>query len=256
MLAASTGAGVARSLFGSELDRVDKGGVDFATAADIEAERAIRAALAVHRPGDGILGEELGADGASTRRWLVDPICGTLNFAAGIPIFAVNIALEVGGVVVAAAVADPAACDVFWTDGQAAWGRVGADELGGQAGELLVPSASSRLVTINLETRDPRRLAVGLLSNEAFLARFSPRCFSSTLSLAWVATGKQAAYVTGGALRGSVHWEAGIALCRAAGAVVTNLDGGELHTGGEGLVAAADAETHEFVLEALHSTRT
>ena len=117
----------------------------------------------------------------------------------------------------------------------------------------LVPSASSRLVTVNLETPDPRGLAVGLLSNDALRARFSPRCFSSTLSLAWVAAGKQAAYVTGGALRGSVHWEAGIALCRAAGAVVTNLDGGELHTGDEGLVAAADAETHEFVLAALHS---
>lgn len=252
MLAASAGATVARALYGTEVDRVDKDAVDFATAADLEAERAIRALLAEQRPDDAIVGEELGAQGESSRRWLVDPICGTLNFAAGVPLFAVNVALDDGGVTTAAAVADPAGGELFWTDGDGSW-RSGGGASGGDSDLRLVPSASSRLVTVNLETRDPRGLVVGLLSSEALRARFSPRCFSSTLSLAWVAAGKQAAYVTGGALRGSVHWEAGIALCRAAGAVVTNLDGGELHRGGEGLVAAADAETHEFVLAALHS---
>ena len=251
MLAASAGATVARALYGTEVDRVDKDAVDFATAADLEAERAIRALLAEQRPDDAIVGEELGAQGESSRRWLVDPICGTLNFAAGVPLFAVNVALDDGGVTTAAAVADPSAGELFWTDGEGVWRSGGASNGGSDV--RLVPSASSRLVTVNLETPDPRGLAVGLLSNDALRARFSPRCFSSTLSLAWVAAGKQAAYVTGGALRGSVHWEAGIALCRAAGAVVTNLDGGELHRGGEGLVAAADAETHEFVLAALHS---
>lgn len=252
MLAASAGATVARALYGTEVDHFDKEGVDFATAADLEAERAIRAVLAEHRPDDAIIGEELGAEGRSSRRWLVDPICGTLNFAAGVPLFAVNVALDDEGVTTAAAVADPPAGEVFWTDGDGAW-RVGAGGPRREPDVRLVPSASSRLVTVNLETLDPQGLAVALLSNEVFLARFSPRCFSSTLSLAWVAAGKQAAYVTGGALRGSVHWEAGMALCRAAGAVVTNLDGGELHTGDQGLVAAADAETHEFVLTALHS---
>ena len=252
MLAASAGAAVTQALYGTQVDRVDKEGVDFTTAADIEAERAIRAVLAEHRPHDAIVGEELGAEGRAPRRWLVDPICGTLNFAAGVPLFVVNVALDDDGATTAAAVADPAAGEVYWTDGDGAW-RVDAGGRGSEPGVRIAPSASSRLVTVNLETRDPRGLAVGLLSNDTFLARFSPRCFSSTLSLAWVAAGKQAAYVTGGALRGSVHWEAGIALCRAAGAAVTNLDGGELHTGGEGLVAAADAETHEFVLTALHS---
>ena len=251
MLAASAGATVARAMYGTELTRVDKDSVDFATAADIEAERAIRALLAEHRPDDAIVGEELGAEGRSARRWLVDPICGTLNFAAGVPLFAVNVALDDDGVTTAAAVADPAAGKLFWTDGGGAW-RVGAGGRDGGSDVRLAPSASSRLVTVNLETRDPRGLVVGMLSNDAFLARFSPRCFSSTLSLAWVAAGTLAAYVTGGALRGSVHWEAGIALCRAAGAVVTNLDGGELHTGEQGLIAAADSETHDFVLSALH----
>ena len=90
----------------------------------------------------------------------------------------------------------------------------------------------------------------------AFETRFSPRCLSTTLALAWVATGQQAGYLTGGHLRGSVHWTAGIALCRAAGAVVTNLAGGDLHTGEHGLIAAADAETHAFLLSRLESIRT
>jgi myo-inositol-1(or 4)-monophosphatase len=49
-----------------------------------------------------------------------------------------------------------------------------------------------------------------------------------------------------------VHWAAAVALCRAAGVVVTNLAGGELHSGDHGLVAAADAETHALLLASLN----
>ena len=71
---------------------------------------------------------------------------------------------------------------------------------------------------------------------------------STTLALAWVASGQRAAYVTDGDLDGSVHFTAGIALCLAAGCVVTNLDRGPLHTGIGGLVAAADAATHDALV--------
>nr|AGS49523.1 phosphatase SCF7619c [uncultured bacterium esnapd7] len=45
-----------------------------------------------------------------------------------------------------------------------------------------------------------------------------------------------------------MHFTSAIALCEAAGCVVTNLAGGPLHTGVQGLVAAADAETHAAIL--------
>ena len=90
MLAVLAGAEVARARYGRAADRTETDGADFTTAADIEAERAIRAVLTRHRPDDAILGEELGSDGESSRRWLVDPICGTLNFAAGVPLFSVE----------------------------------------------------------------------------------------------------------------------------------------------------------------------
>ena len=220
-------------------------GVDFTTEADIETERAIRAVLSELRPRDAILGEELGATGDSARRWLVDPICGTMNFAAGPPIFAVNVALEVDGTPRAAAVVDPIAGLALWTDGTTAWRRV--DDIDSP----LRPTSSSRLVTVNLESSYMNGAGARLLVDEAVRSRFSPRCLSSTLALAWVASGQQAGYVTGGDIRGSVHWTAGIALCQAAGAVVTNLVGGELHTGDHGMIAAADAETHTILLEAM-----
>ena len=245
MRAALAGAAVARARYGSGSRRVAQAGVDFTTEADVESELAIRAVLSGLRPGDAILGEELGASGESARRWLVDPICGTMNFAAGLPVFAVNVALEVDGATRAAAVVDPVAADAFWTDGTTAWRRVdGVDS-------LLTPTSSSRLVTVNLETSYSSGVGARLLVDETVRSRFSPRCLSSTLALAWVATGQQAGYVTGGDLRSSVHWAAGIALCQAAGAVVTNLAGGELHTGDHGMLAAADAETHAFLLEAV-----
>ena len=256
MLAAWAGAEVARARYGSAAERTDKDGVDFTTAVDIEAERAIRAVLTRHRPDDAIVGEELGSDGESSRRWLVDPICGTLNFAAGVPLFAVNVALEVDGSTTAAAVVDPAAESVFWTDGVEAWRREALDNGGGHGDTALAPTASSRLVALNIDLPLPDPMGLPLLTDPVFRARFRPQCLSTTLALAWVATGQQAGYVTGGDLRGSVHWAAGIALCRAAGVAVTNLDGGELHTGVQGLVAAADPETHRFLLASLHSGRT
>ncbi|MCP2635546.1 inositol monophosphatase family protein [Microbacterium sp. HD4P20] len=249
--AALAGAAVVRSRFGAETRRIAKQGLDFATDVDIEAERAIRDVLAESRPDDGVVGEELGAVGLSSRRWLVDPLCGTLNFAAGVPLFGVNVALEEDGLATTAAVADPAAGDVFWTDGAGAWRR----SVDKPADRPLVPSPSSRLVSIDLDASYPADIGIRLLSHEPFRAEFGPRCLSTTLALAWVATGQQAGYITGGDLRGSVHWTAGIALCRAAGVRVTNLAGDELHTGEHGLIAAADAETHASLLSAMNSLR-
>ena len=56
-----------------------------------------------------------------------------------------------------------------------------------------------------------------LLAHPGFIQRFRPRVVSTTLALAWVAAGKRAGYVTdGGDLTESVHFAAGIALCKAA----------------------------------------
>ncbi len=254
--AARAGADVVRDLYGRRLVRIDKGGGDFATEADVAAEKVILGVLRAARPDDAVLGEEGGRQGAAdaARQWLVDPLCGTLNYAVGSMLVAVNVALREG----AAAVADPFSGDVFRTDGESAWVRgEGADQRGDGADRRLIPTSASRLVDVNLDPPFPGApgfRAVDLLARPAFAEHFRPRVVSTTLALAWVAAGKRAAYVTdGGDLSGSVHFAAGIALCRAAGCVVTGIDGAPVGQGGQGLVAAADAETHRLLMTMVRS---
>ena len=67
------------------------------TEADRAVETMIRERLAIERPADGLLGEEFGALGGGSRRWIVDPIDGTRNYSRGIPVWATLIALEEDG---------------------------------------------------------------------------------------------------------------------------------------------------------------
>ena len=71
---------------------------DIVTEADREVEALIRARLDAERPGDGVLGEESGGgEGTTGITWVVDPIDGTVNYASGIPLYAVSIAAVEGG---------------------------------------------------------------------------------------------------------------------------------------------------------------
>ena len=82
--AARAGAAVVRDLYGGRLARHEKGAGDFATEADLAAERAILDVLRAGRPDDAVTGEESGPRGApgARRRWLVDPLCSPLTYAA------------------------------------------------------------------------------------------------------------------------------------------------------------------------------
>ena len=86
------------------------------TEADRAVEAEIRRLLASERPDDAILGEEGGAAGSGTRRWIVDPIDGTRNYSRGIPVWATLIALEVDGTVQIGVVAAPALHGRWWAE--------------------------------------------------------------------------------------------------------------------------------------------
>ncbi|GAA0924791.1 inositol monophosphatase family protein [Kribbella koreensis] len=243
--AAEAGAAVVRAQYGAAVVRHDKSATDFATDTDLAAEQEILELIRRARPQDAIVGEETGAsdDGTAPRRWLVDPLCGTLNFAARTPLFSVNVALRDGPETAVAAVADPIAGETFWTDGATASVRREGSDL------PIAPSADSRLVDVNLDPiTDGDLLGSRLLTDPAFRQAFGQRVLSTTLAVAWVAAGRRAAYVTDGDLRDSVHFTAGLALCRAAGCIVTDLRGQPLHSG-LGVIAAADAGTHATLLE-------
>lgn len=244
LAAAAAGATVVRAAYGSELTRHSKSGLDFATDVDVNAERAIFDVIATARPGDARIGEETGAmAGLGSRRWLVDPLCGTLNFATQTPLAAVNVALLDGPTTLTCVSADPIANELFWADEQHAHLRhEGSDE-------PLRPSAQSRLVDVNCDgLADRPFVGPQLLADPAFRAAFGPRVLSTTLAVAWAAAGRRAGYVSDGTFLDNVHFAAGIALCRRAGCVVTDLAGGPLEKG-RGLIAAADAQTHERLVE-------
>ena len=90
--------------------------------ADRDAEIAIRAILERTRPTHGIKGEEFGETAGDGRRWILDPIDGTMNYVRGIPVWASLIALETDGEIVAGVVSAPAIGHRWWAaKGLGAW---------------------------------------------------------------------------------------------------------------------------------------
>lgn len=114
---------VAMSRFdAADLDVSAKPDASFVTEADLATERAIREILDAERPDDAVLGEEYGASGGSSRRWVIDPIDGTHNYLRGIPVWATLIALTVDGVPVVGVVSQPALARRWWAaEGAGAW---------------------------------------------------------------------------------------------------------------------------------------
>lgn len=87
---------------------------DMVSEVDHASEALIVSRILRERPGDSILGEETGSqDGMSGVRWVIDPLDGTTNYLYRIPAFAVSIAAEQGGEVVAGAVYDAAHGQMF-----------------------------------------------------------------------------------------------------------------------------------------------
>jgi fructose-1,6-bisphosphatase/inositol monophosphatase family enzyme len=84
------------------------------TEADRDVERLLRTSLTELRPGDALLGEELGQEGSSERVWILDPIDGTSFFSRRDPNWRVHVALEVDGVTELAVVTAPALGLRWW----------------------------------------------------------------------------------------------------------------------------------------------
>jgi histidinol-phosphatase len=104
------------------------------TEADREVERRLRETLAEARPDDAFHGEEHGVTGEGARRWIVDPIDGTRNYARGVPVWATLVALEEEGVVRLGVASAPALGRRWWAErgeGSLADGnRIGVSSVG------------------------------------------------------------------------------------------------------------------------------
>jgi myo-inositol-1(or 4)-monophosphatase len=201
-----------------------KGPANFVTAADKRAEEILREELEQARPGYGFLGEEGGAREGSdkTHRWIVDPLDGTSNFLHGIPHFAIAIALEREGTIVAGLVYNPANEELFTAErGKGAFLndqrlRVAARK---RLADAVIACGLPHLGRGDLEL-SRKELAI-VQEKVAGLRRFG----AAALDLAWLAAGRFDGYWE----RNLQPWDvaAGLILVREAGGFVTDLDGGE-----------------------------
>lgn len=92
-----------------------KGKDNFVTQADIEAENFLRAEIAARFPEDAIIGEEGGEhEGASGRRWIIDPIDGTYSFVHGVPFYGVLLGVEIEGESVVGVINMPALGEIVY----------------------------------------------------------------------------------------------------------------------------------------------
>ena len=170
-----------------------KGPADFVTAADRRAEETLRAELAAARPGYSFLGEEGGRyEGTDkTHCWIVDPLDGTLNFLHGIPHFAISIALEREGAIVAGIVYNPVSDELFTAErGKGAFLNdrrlrvAGRKRLSESVVACALPHPSRGDVAL------ARSEHAAVQERAAGLRRFG----AAALDLAWVAAGRIDAY--------------------------------------------------------------
>ncbi len=108
------------------------------TDADRAVELSIKDILASERPEDGIVGEEFGNSGSTTRKWIIDPIDGTANYMRGVPVWASLIALSIEGHAVVSVVSAPALGRRWW----AAPGVAKTSDIDGSIRDLKVSGIS------------------------------------------------------------------------------------------------------------------
>ncbi len=226
-----------------------KGAGDFVSRADIKAEQAIREELMTARPNYGWLGEESqpveGKD--PTRRWIVDPLDGTTNFLHGLPHWAVSIALEHKGDIVAGVILDPAKDEIFVAEkGSGAWLN----------DRRIRVSGRSDMTEMLFATGIPyAKTASHLPPTMQDLARLMPRSSgvrrmgAAALDLAYVAAGRYDGFWE----RGLNAWDmaAGIILVREAGGFVQDLRHSDANPLETGSIIAANSDGFDRFAELL-----
>jgi myo-inositol-1(or 4)-monophosphatase len=201
-----------------------KGPADFVSNADHQAERTIREILTHARPDWGLLMEEEGevVGNDPDHRWIVDPLDGTTNFLHGLPHFAISIAAEERGEVVAGLVYQPLTDESFWAEkGKGAWlqdRRLRVSARGDMADALI---ATGIPFNGHGDQQEFEKVLAKVMPEVAGIRRFG----SAALDLAWVAAGRYDAYWESDLK----YWDvaAGILLVREAGGFVTDFRGGD-----------------------------
>ena len=231
--AASKAGEVLRAAFGIEHDITYKGEVDLVTEVDAEAEQVIRNELLGTFPTHGMLAEEGGElAGEAEARWIVDPLDGTTNYAHGLSIFCVSIALQRAGEVVLGVVHDPMGEETFIAErGRGA--TLNGDPINvSDTGELIRALIATGLPYDRAEMPE----ALELFGRFAASTRGMRRLGSTALDLCYVASGRLEGYYE----RGIWPWDlaGGSVILEEAGGRLTNYRGDKLELAGREIVAS------------------
>jgi myo-inositol-1(or 4)-monophosphatase len=217
-----------------------KGRIDLVTEYDRRSERLLLEAIEQRYPGAAVLAEESGAHAGATAaagpggalRWIVDPLDGTTNYAHNYPFFAVSIAAEVDGAVVAGAVFDPVRGELF---AAAAGGGATLDDARIRVSDVARLEDALLVTGFPYDVREhPER---SLPQFQAFLARAQGlrRDGSAALNLCYTAMGRFDGFWEGHL----APWDmaAGVLVLREAGGEVTRYDGGTFALDGRQILA-------------------
>jgi myo-inositol-1(or 4)-monophosphatase len=212
-----------------------KGPADFVSTADRKAEKTLREELQKARPEFGFLMEETGESEGKDKsaRWIVDPLDGTTNFLHGLPHWAISVALEKNGEIVAGVVYEPVHDEMFWAEkGQGAYLNH----------QRLRVSERRNLGDALIATGMPFK---GRPGHAAFLAEAEAVMTEVAGIRRWGAASLDLAYVAAGRFDG--YWErnlnpwdiaAGMLLVTEAGGFVGEIGGGRNVVYGTSILAA------------------
>jgi len=235
--------------FGREQEVRVKGRGNLVTAADLASERAIQEILAAEYPDHSILSEETAATARSGGwLWVVDPLDGTHNYARGVPIFCINIALCHGEEPLVALTYEPVRREEFRAQkGQGAF--VNGEPMRASARE----SVRESVLAVDLGYDDRRAAHLLSLVGELWPGPPAGRAGmqsvrimgSAALGLAYAACGRFDLFVH----HMLYPWDvaAGILLVGEAGGAISDRDGGPVSVRSEGVVAGAPAAHADFL---------
>jgi myo-inositol-1(or 4)-monophosphatase len=246
-LARQAGA-ILRECFNQPM-RVDhKGVIDLVSEADHSSEQFLLGHIRQHYPAARIVAEESGVlAGTDENTWYVDPLDGTINYVHGLPIYSVSIAYAEEGILRLGVVYDPSRDECFSAEKDSgAW-------LNGQP---IHSAATADLDHALLVTGFPYDIRTNPDNNLDHYAHFAThsqavrRLGSAALDLSYVACGRFDGYWE---LRLN-PWDvaAGALIAREAGAVVTNMQGGENFMSPPETILAANPHLHSLMLRELN----
>jgi myo-inositol-1(or 4)-monophosphatase len=248
--AARSAGEMLRAELGGERSIRHKGVIDIVTEMDHRSEALIVGRLRDAFPDHAILAEESGATrGDSEYRWHIDPLDGTINYAHGVPMYAVSVALERAGRVELGVAYDPNHDELFVAE------RGGGATCNGEPVRVSTQASLDQSLLVTGFSYDIRTTAQNNLAEYALLSLRSlgvRRFGSAVLDLCYVACGRLEAFWE--LTLGPWDMAAGGLIVLEAGGQVTDVGGGPWKLSGPG-VLASNGLVHEGVLAALAEAR-